>query len=209
MIPPEMGTLVDEASAPESLSSTDRMKIALDAACGGDPAKLEHVFELAADRMRAMATMHLNRFPRLRRWSRSDDVMQEGVLRLMRAMKAQMPRTPLHFYRLFALQLRRLLVDFHRAAFGPEGRHRHHDSPKDENRAGIEHAGEAEPIDPLDIEDLQRAVDALPDEQREVIELHSYTGLSGAEAAALLNISAREFWRRFGDAKVALADALA
>jgi RNA polymerase sigma-70 factor (ECF subfamily) len=203
-----MGTATIDEPARKATPKAGTLERALLAACD-DPIASERVFELAADRMRAMATMHLNRFPRLRRWSPSDDIMQEGVLRLMRAMEAQMPQTPLHFYRLFALQLRRLLVDLHRSAFGPEGRHRHHDSPKDDDRVGTDHADGAEPVDPLDVEELQRAVDALPDEQREAIELHSYTGLSGAEAAALLGISPRQFWRRFGDAKVALADALA
>jgi RNA polymerase sigma-70 factor (ECF subfamily) len=204
-----MGIVVDEKPPRDGHARPVSLEVALRQAASGDAGVRDGVFELAADRMRTMATMHLDRFPRLRRWSRSDDVLQEGVLRLMRAMDAEMPRTPLHFYRLFALQLRRLLVDLHRTSFGPEGRHRLHDSPPDEERHGVVHAGREEAVDPLDLEDLQRAVDALPTEQREAVELHSYTGLTGAEAAKLLGISAREFWRRFGDAKVALADALA
>ena len=95
----------------------------------GDSAARAELFDHAAERLRAMARAHLRGFPRLSRWAQSDDVMQEAVCGLLRAIEANHPTTATHFYRLFALQLRRLLIDQHRASYGPEGRHRLHASP--------------------------------------------------------------------------------
>lgn len=196
-----------EPIAPDRVGSTLEQSL-LAAASGEQPAR-DRVFELAADKMARMATLHLDRFPRLRRWSRSDDVMQEGCLRLIRAMEADMPQTPLHFYRLFALQLRRLLIDLHRASFGPEGRHRHHDSPKDEDRRPHEGVHDEDASGGLELEALQAAVDDLPDDLRQVVDLYSYSGLTGEQVAQALGVSLRKVWRDWAAAKARLADALA
>ncbi len=201
-----MGSAVDDVSISGTTATSDALTSAL-ADAHADSAARERLFDLAAERMRTMARTHLNRFPRLRRWSRSDDVMQEGIVRLLAALEQSFPRTPVHFYRLFALQLRRLLVDLHRASYGPEGRHRHHDSPSDDART-VDAVCTRDPAEGLDVEALHEAVDRLPDELRQLVELHSYSGLTGTETAALLGISPRHFWRQWGEIKARLANDL-
>jgi len=51
-------------------------------------------------------------------------------------------------------------------------------------------------------------VDKLPEEQKEVVNLLFYEGLSQEEAAAILNISVRTIKRRWQEAKLRLHEEL-
>src|SRR5262245_35464825 len=66
----------------------------------------------------------LKGYPNVRRWEQTDDVLQNAVIRLHRALQQLTVQTPLDFFRLAALNIRRELLDLARHYYGPQGRGR-------------------------------------------------------------------------------------
>src|SRR4051794_40935927 len=77
----------------------------------GDVAARDRLLERAAGRLRQLAGRMLDTFPNLRRWEETDDVLQNSLLRLCRALEAVQVESLAHFYNLAALQIRRELLD--------------------------------------------------------------------------------------------------
>ena len=69
---------------------------------------------IAAERMQALARRMLGGSPQVRRWTETDDVVQNAMVRLYRALGGVIPNDPQHFVRLAALQVRRELIDLTR-----------------------------------------------------------------------------------------------
>jgi RNA polymerase sigma-70 factor (ECF subfamily) len=189
--------------------TTRRLQGCLDRLRAGEPAARNELLAVAAERLRRLAGKMLKAEGRLPRWEESGDVCQNAVLRLCRALESERPGTPREFFRLAALQVRRELIDLARRHYGPRGAAAHHESRPPQQGAGP---------DPADVRDEPSAVAAwgefhekageLPDEEREAFDLVYYQGLSHAEAAALLGLSARTVQRRWQAACVSLYDRL-
>lgn len=64
----------------------------------------------------------------LRRWEQSDDVLQEALLRLHRALADLKPTTAAEFFALASLQIRRVPIDLSRKHYGALGKGRRHAS---------------------------------------------------------------------------------
>jgi RNA polymerase sigma-70 factor (ECF subfamily) len=161
----------------------------------------------ACERLRALTHNMLRGYPRVRRWSETDDVLQNAMLRLHRSLAEVKPESPAEFYGLAAIQVRRELLDLARHYYGAEGLGSHHDT--DNGRVAEAKADEhSEP------ETLERwtafheHVDQLPEEQREVVGLLWYEGLSQPEAAAVLEISLATLKRRWQAARLTLFETL-
>ncbi|MCD0463070.1 LamG-like jellyroll fold domain-containing protein [Roseiconus lacunae] len=78
------------------------------------------IIEHTLDRLRVLASKMLGRFPRVRRWAETDDVLQDSIIRLHRALAEVRPESPRQFYGLAATQIRRELIDLARKHDGPE-----------------------------------------------------------------------------------------
>jgi RNA polymerase sigma factor (sigma-70 family) len=149
----------------------------------------------------------LRDYRRLRRWEQTDDVLQNALIRLDRALRGVTPGSPRDFYRLATLQIRRELIDLARHHFGPEGPGARHatdaggtDSP-DAARPAFEPADSThDPGRLASWAEFHRRVEGLPDEEREVFDLVWYQGLTHAEAAALLAVSTKSIQRRWHSA---------
>ena len=136
----------------------------------------------------------------VRRWAETDDVLQNALLRLVSAVRSVKPTTSRDFLALATLQIRRELLDLARHYYGPEGIGANHDSQ----------GHEAPNIDKTDVREepgslaqwteLHEQIGALPDEERDVVGMLFYQGLSQAEAAELLGLSLRTVQRRWHDA---------
>lgn len=139
----------------------------------------------------------LGGFPGVRRWAETADVYQSAMLRLVNALRAVKPKSGQDFFALATLQIRRELLDLARHYYGAEGIGANHASQ----------AKDAEPPDQADLShephalaqwtELHRHIDALPAEEREIVGLLFYQGLSQAEAATVLNLSLRTLQRRW------------
>src|SRR5262249_29734373 len=170
----------------------------------------------ACERLRKLARKMLKNYPNVRRWEPTDDVLQNALLRLDRPLRQLAVQTPLDFFRLAALNIRRELLDLAKHYYGPQGQGAHHASwgPGDSSPTRSD-PGPAAPPDPSHDPARLAAwaafherIAALPDEAREVFDLLWYQDLSQAEAAELLSVSERTVKRRWQAARLQLHDAM-
>ena len=128
---------------------------------------------IAAERMQALARRMLGGSPQVRRWTETDDVVQNAMVRLYRALGGVIPNDPQHFVRLAALQVRREVIDLTRRLRNPESFAANHDPN----------------------------VIALPEDERAIFGMVWYLGLTQGEIANLLGYSPRTVRRRWDEAK--------
>lgn len=173
----------------------------------GDVTARNEVIAHACDRLRTLTQRMLRGFRRVRRWAETDDVLQNSLLRLHRALTDVRPETPRQFYALAAQQIRRELLDLARQHYGPEGIGANHDTD-----SGIAAGKKAAPADePHDLDGWTRfheQVEKLSDDQREVFDLLWYEGLTQPEAATVLGVSVKTVKRRWQDARLFLFEAM-
>jgi RNA polymerase sigma factor (sigma-70 family) len=153
--------------------------------------------------------------PGVRRWEETDDVLQNAMLRLDRALKDVALESSLHFWNLAALQINRELLDLADHYQGPHGHGANHHT--DWGGKAADDAGRplhdlpdqaGEPSSLSEWSEFHQTVERLPEVEREVFGLLFYDGLSQGEAAALLGVSVRSFKRRWQETRHALAKAL-
>jgi RNA polymerase sigma-70 factor (ECF subfamily) len=127
----------------------------------------------------------LGRFPSVQRWAQTDDVFQNALLRLLRALEQVRPAWVRDFFGLAAEQMRRELLDLARHFHGPHGQAAHHDSAA-----------------------FHEGVAALPAEERAVVGLVYYHGPTQAAVAELLGAHVRTVQRRWESALLKLRAAM-
>ena len=196
-------------------ASTSRLQPLLARANAGDAAARAELIEYSCQRLRRLAHAMLHDFPRVRRWEDTDDVLQNALLRLLRALQAVAPQGVADYFRLAARQIRRELIDLARHYYGPEGPGAHHASRGPDTASGDTPEPLAARADSSDepgrlaawAEFHERAA-ALPEPAREVFELLWYHGLTQAEAAKVLQVSVPTVKRRWLDARLDLQESL-
>jgi RNA polymerase sigma-70 factor (ECF subfamily) len=164
----------------------------LDRIRAGDRAAADELFRHLGTRLERLARQMLRGFPAVRRWEETNDVLQKAVLRLLRALKEVRPDSTTRFFALVGLQIRRELLDLKDYCV---------------RLAGGSAAPGHEPADPApgpdELEEwgaFHRQVGELPEEERAVVDLHFYQGLTKAEAAELLEVDVRTVQRRWNAA---------
>ena len=80
----------------------------------GDESARAALLDCAADRLARLARKMLKGYPGVARWEQTDDVAQNALIRLDRALRAVTPPTARDFFRLAAAQVRRELIDLAR-----------------------------------------------------------------------------------------------
>jgi RNA polymerase sigma-70 factor (ECF subfamily) len=178
------------------------MKGCLERLRAGDAAAQNELVLRAGDRLERLARRMLRRFPDVARREQTGDVLQNSIMRLLRALRTVEPATTRDFFNLAAAQIRRELLDLakrrlrpDRAALGLEG------------NGGGPRPEPAAPAYERDLDDwaaFHEAVEGLPAEEREVVGLVFYHGLGQAEVAALLGVSDRTVRRWWSSACEAL-----
>jgi len=205
---------MDNPRPTNSEASDSELRACLQRLAAGDSTAREELIAIACERMRHIAHRMLQRFPAVRRWDQTDDIVQNAAMRLYRALGDVAPQSVRHFTGLVAIQIRRELLDLAKKYAGPESHASNHQTnyPR---RDGEEHAlvddcqSPAEPTD--DIEkwhQLHIAAASLPDEERELFHMVWYLGLKQDDAAQLLDCSIRTVKRRWESAKQLLGQAL-
>jgi RNA polymerase sigma factor (sigma-70 family) len=163
----------------------------------GDAQARDELIRHACGRLRRLTRKMLRDFPTLRRWQDSDDVFQNAVLRLCRALQEVTPVDRRAFFSLAAVQIRRELIDLARHYYGPEGAGANHASQADGiaivDKADLTH----EPGRLASLTELHERVDALPADERAVFDLLWYQDVPQAAAAAILGISVPTLKRRW------------
>ena len=198
---------------PDSSSSV-QIQACLNRLRDGDESARGELLNGACDRLSRLAHKMLKSYPNVQRWEQTGDVLQNALLRLQRTLQQMTVETSRDFFRLGALHIRRELLDLARHYYGPQGQGARHASQAGDPARSNPLAA-ADPADmthePLRLTSwsaFHEQIDALPAEEREVVDLLWYQGLSQAEAAQLLQVSARTIKRRWMSARLQLQDAL-
>lgn len=195
-----------------SNGNTTELQAWLDRLRSGDAAAREELIARSCRRLHELARRMLRRYPRLRRWEQTDDVLQNAMIRLHHSLLEVTPESVERFLGFATLQIRRTLLDLIRHHFGPEGEaaRRHTDGgavETDNPLPGYQTAA----VEPERLDDWTRfheAAEALPEEEKQVFGLLWYQGLTQTEAASVLGVTERTVRRRWLAARCALVDAL-
>ena len=175
------------------MQTTTKLQHWLDLMRNGDDRGRTELCSHACERLRLLTRRMLRGYPLVRRWEQTDDVLQNAMLRLYRALADMTPDSLRHFYNLATLQIRRELLDLAK----------HH--ARNEDGQGKEPADvDGEPSSLVEWSEFHALVETLPDEEREVFALVWYHDLSLAEAADVLGVSTRTVIRRWQAARIRL-----
>ncbi|HJZ60435.1 MAG TPA: sigma-70 family RNA polymerase sigma factor [Gemmataceae bacterium] len=169
----------------------------------GAAAALDDLLRRCANRLEGMARQMLRRYPAIARWEETGDVLQNALVRLVRALREVSPAATREFFGLAAEQLRRVLLDLARHYRGAHGLDRNHAS-------GFHAPGGPVAADPAPgLADLDwwaafhEAVEHLPAEDREVFMLTFYHGWEQKPIAELFGVDERSVRRRWKAVSVA------
>ena len=190
--------------ADESLNTRDLLHWVAELQAGR-PNWAEPVLGRIVTRVERIARATFKRFPRVGRFVNVDDVIQNGLLRLLAAFRKVRPASTRHFYALTNELIRRELLDLTRHFYGPRGHGTHLAELALEGEHGAAHSD-------ADLElpaAFHEAVERLPVEQREVVGLTYYHGWTQAQIADLFHVSVRTVQRWQNDALAALKERLA
>lgn len=205
---------MQEADATPDSTDASRLEQCLARLEAGDANAREEVMTLACNRLRHMAHRMLQRYPTVRRYDETDDVVQNAALRLHRALAEVQPVTVPGFLGLAAIQVRRELIDLARKHMGTESYAANHETNYQqvhgEHRAKIDDApASSEPHEQLvRWTRLHEAAESLPDDERRLFHLVWYLGADQKEAARLLDCSTRTVKRRWESVKTLMRDLL-
>jgi RNA polymerase sigma-70 factor (ECF subfamily) len=150
------------------------------------------------------ASMLYKQYPRLTRpplYLQADELLSAVVERLLKALREARPATPRHFFILANQHIRWELNDLARR------------SDRGTPAAGLpgpyvpapENSGSG--LSP-DAARMLKAIDALPDEEKEVFSLVRIQGMTHAEVAGLLGVSPKTVKRRLSRSVVRLTEML-
>jgi RNA polymerase sigma factor (sigma-70 family) len=171
----------------------------------GDLSARDEMLRAISGRLEYLARRMLRRFPNVRRYADTEDILQSSLVRLLRTLERVQPTSMRHLVNLAAVQIRRELIDLaryfgSRPRFAGSGQEQETEALKDE------------PANVPEPEDLDRwtafhtRVESLSAEEREVVSLIFYHGWTHAEVAELFHVSDRTVRRRWEAALVKLRD---
>jgi RNA polymerase sigma-70 factor (ECF subfamily) len=197
---------------PDPVVNTVQLNGWVDRMRAGDLAARDELLRAVGNRLERLAHKMLGRFPSVRRWAETGDVLQTAALRLLRALEQVRPTSVRGFFGLAAEQMRRELLDLARHFHGPHGLAARHESGvlgDPTHAGGLDPPDRAEPPDELERwSTFHEEVARLPAEGREVVGLIFYHGWTQAAVAELLQVSERTVRRRWESALLTLHGAI-
>jgi RNA polymerase sigma factor (sigma-70 family) len=167
----------------------------------GDPTARDELLRHVYERLQRLTRKMLKGYPGVRRWAQTDDVLQNALLRLLRALQEVSPATVRDFFALSTEEIRRELIDLARHYCGPLGLGTKHATNAGDNHADSPRYDRPESSDEPGAlaawREFHEQVQELPPEEREIVGLLFYQGLTQAEAAAVLQVTVRTVQRRW------------
>lgn len=181
--------------------NTTALRALVDRIQQGEASALNELLSRAAQRLERLARSMLKRYPQVRQYEQTGDVVQEASLSLLRALRELPITSTRDFYALAGEHMRRRLLDLarrHRRGGGMAVMAETPEPPPSDDRS-----------DELDTwAAMHEAVEALPADQREVFALRFYHGWEQQEIADLLQVSTKTVQRLWLRGQVTLGEAL-
>ena len=182
----------------------------------GDESARAELLSCASDRLARMARKMLKGYPGVARWEQGDDIAQNALIRLDRALRAVAPPTARDFFRLAAAEVRRELIDLARHYYGPRGLGAHHSSQAEHadhrpmGRRGPRRRRTRRTIRASWPPGASSTAPSTPlgESDRELFDLLWYQGLTQVDAARVLGVTERTVNSRWLVARVHLSDSL-
>jgi RNA polymerase sigma factor (sigma-70 family) len=184
-------------------ASTVELQTLIDRMNAGDTSARDLLIEHVCARLQRVTRKIRRDFPRLRNNEDTGDLLQKGIIRLLRALDAGTVATVEDFFRLAALQVRRELIDMARR---PSWLKNASDVTVDAMEEPFDSTYEPRRL--ADWTEFHGKVEQLPEQERQVFDLLWYQGLSQSEAAAVLRVSVPTIKRRWLSARLRLKSAL-
>jgi RNA polymerase sigma-70 factor (ECF subfamily) len=209
LLPAPFASSLLAAMVPELSFDTVQLHAYVERIRAGDRDAADAFLLRVADRLERLARSMLRKFPNVKRWADTEDVLQSALMRLLHTLQATQPESTRHFATLAAVHIRRELLDlarhFRNRLGWPGGA-----------AGGEDGEGAREPIDAnsavagdLDLwSAFHEQVDRLPVEEREVVSLTFYHGWTQAQIAELFGVDERTIRRRWRSASLKLTEAL-
>jgi RNA polymerase sigma-70 factor (ECF subfamily) len=198
------------------------IQLCIDRLNAGDVSARNELLVHARARLNGLAHKMLYSFSTVKPWEQTDDVLQNALVRLDRALQVVPFTTVMEFICLATTQIRRELLDLARHYGGPRGFAANQvppgqpsggdkDSSSDGGAAAIQRMATAshDPSQLADWTEFHQQVEALPPEDREVFNLRWYLGMNQSEAAAVLGVSHATIRKRWLAARLRLQEFLA
>jgi RNA polymerase sigma factor (sigma-70 family) len=190
-----------------SLHST-QLHAYLDRIRAGDREAADTLLRQVCGRLERLAHSMLRRFPNVKRWADTGDVLQNALVRLLHTLEAVRPEGTRDFINLAAVHIRRELLDLAR-------HYRQHldqlaAAAGESSDEGLEELPDPNAVaEELDLwSQFHEQVERLPAQEREVVGLIFYHGCSQVEIAALFRVDERTIRRRWRSACLRLTEAL-
>ena len=195
---------------PPAIGTDTQLQNLIDRGLNGDDSAQDALLDHACDRLLRLTRKMFHGYPNLRRWEQTDDVFQNAMVRLHRALADLRVESVRHFFNLAALQVRRELLDLGKHHFGPQGigANHHTDGIPADEFGGSLHETAIEPNGPSEWRDFHAEMEKLPEDELEIVNLLYYEGLTQEEAARVLGISHRTLKRRWQAVKIKLYEVL-
>lgn len=160
----------------------------------------------ALERLNYLTTCMFRRSNNLRHLLQTDDIFQDASLRLYQSLAKTYPTTVKGFFGLAATNIRWTLADLARKA--RKQRLHYNSGDLDADEPALEHASSDETEQPqtlLDWTAFHETVENMQPDEREVVELLWYQGMTQEDAAEILGLSLRTVKRRWLTARIHLA----
>lgn len=200
---------------PETAGHTTKLVGYLQDHAAGRPEALNELLRHAQDRLRRVAAAMMRSSQVARNLHDTDDLLQNAMIGLERAIRAEKPTTADSFGKLMTTKLVQAIRDLSKAL---------HAKKRDVSRVTsldqtIDDGGTSplamDPVDPathhellIDWSELHDAIANLPEEQRVVMEHIFYSNYTHDEVSTLLGVCTKTVQRRFSDAKKSLVTKL-
>jgi RNA polymerase sigma factor (sigma-70 family) len=180
---------------------TTRLHACLERMRAGEAAARDELIRDCQERFLRLARKMLHGFPGVARHEQTDDVAQNAMPRLLRALEEVRPASVREFFGLAALKIRQVLMDM--------ARHYRIELARRESVASADPADLShEPRRLAEWCELHEKIDRLPEEEKEIMDLRFYQGLQFNEIATLLGVTERTAQRRWSAALLRLHDLL-
>jgi RNA polymerase sigma-70 factor (ECF subfamily) len=185
----------------------------LDRYRAGDESAKAQLIDRAYQRLLVVARRLLGSFPAVRVDEETAGVLGDAYASLAASMAELKPQTVRQFMALATLEIRRSLLDRMRKLHG-RGKQRRN-RPTSLSSGSDDGEGRAQGIDvPVGGEENERsslaldmldAIETLPDEEREAVDLLFFQSLTQIEAAEVVGVSEDTIKRRWSRARIRLA----